>query len=38
MEQQGQELDSWAEIVEKTINAKAKASLQPTLFIKQIHQ
>lgn len=36
MEQRGQELDSWAEIVEKAVDAEAKAGLQPASFIKEI--
>ena len=32
MEQRGQELDSFEEIVEKTVNAKAKAALRPRSY------
>ena len=32
------ELDSWTEIVEKVVDAKAQASLQPTSYIKDMDQ
>lgn len=38
MEQQSQELDSWIEIVKKTVNAKAKTGLQLVLFIREMNQ
>ena len=38
MEQRGQELDRWTEIIEKAVNAKAQASLQPTSYIKKMNQ
>lgn len=38
MEQQSQKLDSWTEIIEKTVDAMAKTSLQPALFIQEIDQ
>lgn len=38
MEQRGRELDSWDELVEKAIDAEAKASLQPPSFIREMDQ
>ena len=38
MKQRGRELDSWTEIVEKAVDAKAQASLQPTFYIKKMDQ
>lgn len=38
MEQCGRELDSWGDLVEKAIDAEAKASLQPTSFLHEIDQ
>lgn len=38
MEQRGRELDSWTEIVEKSVDAEAKASLLPTSFLRKIDQ
>ena len=38
MEQRGRELDSWTEIIEKVVNAKAQVSLQSTFYIKEIDQ
>ena len=38
MEQRGQEHDSWKELVKKTIDAKAKASLQPPLILREMDQ
>lgn len=38
MEQRGQELDSWDELVEKAIDAKAKDGLQPILIVRKIDQ
>ena len=38
MEQRGREKDSWEELVEKTIDAEAKASLQPSSFVRDMDQ
>ena len=38
MEQRGRELDSWDQMVEKAIDAEAKASLQPASFIREMDQ
>ena len=38
MEQLGQEHDSWEELVEKTIDAEAKTSLQPPLILREMDQ
>ena len=38
MEQRGRELDSWEELVEKAINAEAKASLQPPSILREMDQ
>ena len=38
MEQRGREKDSWEELVEKAIDAEAKASLQPSSFIRDMDQ
>lgn len=38
MEQRGRELDSWKELVEKAIDAEAKAGRQPTSFVREIDQ
>lgn len=38
MEQQSRELDSWTKIVKKTVHAKAQASLQPALNVKDMDQ
>ena len=38
MEQRGREKDSWEELVEKAIDAEAKASLQPPSFLKEMDQ
>lgn len=38
MGQRGRELDSWDELVEKAIDAEAKASLQPTSIIREMDQ
>lgn len=36
MEQRGREHDSWDELVEKTIDAEAKASLQPPSMLREL--
>ncbi len=36
MEQRGRELDSWEEMIEKAVDAEAKAGLQPTSFIREM--
>ena len=36
IEQKGRELDSWEELVEKAIDAEAKASLQPPSFLRSV--
>lgn len=36
MEQRGQELNSWDKLVEKAIDAKAKASLQPASLLRKL--
>lgn len=36
MEQRGRELDSWDELVEKAIDVKAKASLQPSSMLREL--
>ena len=36
MEQRGREKDSWEELVEKTIDAEAKAGLQPSSFVRDM--
>ena len=38
MEQRGRELDSWEELVEKAIDAEAKASLQPQSILREMDQ
>ena len=38
MEQRGREKDSWEELVEKAIDAEAKASLQPPSFLREMDQ
>ena len=38
MEQRGRELDSWEELVEKAIDAEAKASLQPQSILRKMDQ
>lgn len=38
IEERIHELDSWTEIVEKAVDAKAQASLQPTSYIKDMDQ
>ena len=38
MEQRGREKDSWDELVEKAIDAKAKASLQPPSILREMDQ
>ena len=38
MEQRGQEYDSWEELVEKAIDAEAKASLQPSSILREMDQ
>ena len=38
MEQRGRELDSWEQLIEKTIEAKAKAGLQPSFILREIDQ
>ena len=38
MEQRGCELDNGTEIVEKAVNAKAQANLQPTSYVKDMDQ
>ena len=38
MEQRGREHDSWEELVEKAIDAEAKASLQPPSILREMDQ
>lgn len=38
MEQRGREIDSWEDLVEKAIDAEAKASLQPPSSIREMDQ
>lgn len=38
MEQWGRDLDSWEVLVEKAVNAKAKAGLLPTSLIRDMDQ
>ncbi len=38
MDQRGRELDSWDELVEKGIDAEAKASLQPQSILREMDQ
>lgn len=38
MDQRGRELDSWDELVEKAIDAEAKASLQPAFILREMDQ
>ena len=38
MEQRGQELNSFEELVEKTVDAKAKAALRPRFFVCKTNQ
>ena len=38
MEQRGQELDNWTEIIKKAVDVEAQASLQPSFYIKEIDQ
>lgn len=38
MEQRGRELSSWDELVEKAIDAEAKASLQPSSIRREMDQ
>lgn len=38
MEQQGREMDSWEVIVEKAVDAKAKASLLPAFLLREVDQ
>ena len=38
IEQQDRELDSWTKIIEKALDVKAQASLQPTSYIKEMDQ
>ena len=37
MEQRGREFDSWEEMIEKAVDAEAKAGLQPTSFIREMN-
>lgn len=38
MEQRGREPNSWDELVEKAIDAEAKASLQPSSILREMNQ
>lgn len=38
MEQRGQELDDWEELVQKAVDAEAKASLLPSYLLRDMDQ